>query len=165
MNTLYACVHAAEFPVQALLRLRPELQSEPVAVLEGSEPDEFVCSMNAHAYRRGAALGMTRLDAESLTGLRLLARSQETEAVARTVLLEYVARFSPRIEEVSERTACGFVLDITGTERLFGPTTRLAERLRAELSSAGLRVSIAVSQNYHTARMKATGIARREHHS
>ena len=32
---LYACVHAAEFPAQALLRLRPDLQSQPVAVLEG----------------------------------------------------------------------------------------------------------------------------------
>jgi len=31
---LYLAVHAAEFPAQALVRLRPELQAEPVAVLE-----------------------------------------------------------------------------------------------------------------------------------
>ena len=37
---LYACVHAAEFPSQALLRLRPDLQSMPVAVLEGRAPLE-----------------------------------------------------------------------------------------------------------------------------
>ena len=77
------------------------------------------------------------------------------EANARAVLLECAARFSPRIEEVSEGTACGFVLDIAGTERLFGEPGRLAERLRAELASAGFRVSIAVSANYDTARMKA----------
>ena len=35
---LYACVHAAEFPSQALLRLRPDLQSLPVAVLEAARP-------------------------------------------------------------------------------------------------------------------------------
>ena len=34
-RTLYACAHAAEFPAQALLRLRPDLRSKPVAVLEG----------------------------------------------------------------------------------------------------------------------------------
>ena len=30
---LYACVHAEEFPAQALLRLRTDLASQPVAVL------------------------------------------------------------------------------------------------------------------------------------
>ena len=36
MNTeLYACIHAAEFPAQALLRLHTELESVPVAVLQG----------------------------------------------------------------------------------------------------------------------------------
>ena len=52
---LYACVHAAEFPSQALLRLRPDLQSLPVAVLEGRAPLEQVCSMNRNARQLGAA--------------------------------------------------------------------------------------------------------------
>lgn len=155
MSTLFACVYAAEFPAQALLRIRPDLQSEPVVVLEGRAPHEYVCAMNAHAFRRGATLGMTRLDAEGISGLRLLARSPETESIARAVLLEYAAKFSPRIEEASEGTASAFVLDIAGTERLFGPPSRLAERLRAELASAGLRVSITVSTNFDTARLKA----------
>ena len=34
-QNLYACVHAEEFPAQALLRLRSDLQSQPVAVLDG----------------------------------------------------------------------------------------------------------------------------------
>ena len=64
------------FPSQALLRLRPDLQSQPVAVLEGRAPLEQVCSMNRHARLQGAAAGMTRLEAEALAsqngGLRLL---------------------------------------------------------------------------------------------
>jgi protein ImuB len=155
MKTLFACVHAADFPAQALLRLRSDLQSEPVVVLEGRPPHEFVCAMNKPAFRCGASLGMTRLDAEGTPGLRLLARSLEMEANARAVLLECAARFSPRIEEVSEGTVCGFVLDIARTERLFGQPASLAERLRTELASAWFRVSIAVSANYDTARMKA----------
>ena len=74
-DELYACICAAEFPAQALLRLRTELQSEPVAVIEGRAPLEIVCSLNRAAHLKGAVLGMTRLEAEGISDLRLLARS------------------------------------------------------------------------------------------
>jgi protein ImuB len=152
---LYACAYAAEFPAQALLRLRTELEAQPVAVMEGRAPMEMVCSLNRAATMKGAALGMTRLEAESIEGLRLLARSDETEAAARAVILECAAHFSPRIEAASEGTACAYVLDIAGTERLFGPPETLAQRLRAALASAGFRASVAVSTNFNAARFKA----------
>ncbi|HEY6491504.1 MAG: DNA polymerase Y family protein [Terracidiphilus sp.] len=155
---LYACVHVAEFPAQALLRLRQDWKAQPVVVLEGQAPQEMVCSMNALAERRGATLGMTRLETESLAGLRILPRSGATEAAARDVLLECAATFSPRIEEASEGTACTMVLDIDGTTRLFGPPVQMAERLRAALLQAGFRASIAVSANFDTARMKAATV-------
>jgi protein ImuB len=94
------CAWAAEFPAQALLRLRTDWQTEPVVVLDGRAPEEWVCSLNRLAERRGAAVGMTRLEAESMQGLRLLKRSAESEAAARAVMLECAAKFSPRIEEV-----------------------------------------------------------------
>jgi protein ImuB len=172
-GTLYACAWAAEFPAQAQLRLRTDWQTEPVVVLDGRAPEEWVCSLNRQAARMGAAVGMTRLEAESMRGLRLLRRSAESEAAARAVMLECAAKFSPRIEEAGRAeadeiktrtiaaggaTACAFVLDIAGTERLFGPPARLAERLREELAAAGFRASIAVSANFDAARMKAAGI-------
>jgi protein ImuB len=152
---LYACAYAAEFPAQALLRLRPDLRSKPVVVLEGQAPEETACSLNRQALQRGASLGMMRLEAESMDGLVLLKRSAESEASARAVFLECAAQFSPRIEEASRGTACAFMLDIQGTERLFGPPERVAARLRASLAAAGFRASIAVSANYDAARMKA----------
>ncbi|MGB8031666.1 MAG: DNA polymerase Y family protein [Terracidiphilus sp.] len=169
---LFACAWAAEFPAQALLRLRTDWQTEPVVVLDGRAPEEWVSSLNRLAERRGAAVGMTRLEAESLQGLRLLKRSAESEAAARAVMLECAAKFSPRIEEVNGGaglneastlgagggTACAFALDIAGTERLFGPPAQLAERLREELVAAGFRASIAVSANFDTARMKAASM-------
>jgi protein ImuB len=155
MSELYLCMHLAEFPAQALLRLRSDLAGGPVVVIHGAVPHESVCAMNAHALRRGAAKGMSRLDVEGLTGISLLTRSQESEAAARLVALERAAKFSPRIEEVSVGTSCAFVLDIAGTERLFGPPERLAGRLRDDLMSAGFRASIAVSGNFHSARMRA----------
>jgi protein ImuB len=189
--SLYACAWAAEFPAQALLRLRTDWQTEPVAVLDGRAPEEWVCSLNRLAERKGAAAGMTRLEAESMNtpqrhgpvvggpgnGLRLLKRSAESETAARAVMLECAAKFSPRIQETGTAeaggdaglnkagtigagsgTACAFVLDISGTERLFGPPAQLAERLREELAAAGFRASIAVSANFDTARMKAASM-------
>jgi protein ImuB len=154
-SALYACVHAAEFPAQALLRLRTDLQSEPVAVVEGRAPQETICALNQKARLRGAVLGMMRLEAESIGRLKLLTRSMEGEAAARAVFLECAAQFSPRIEEAKKGAVCTFVLDIAGTELLFGPSEQLAQRLRAALAAAGFRASIAVSANYHAARIKA----------
>ena len=152
---LYAALHAAEFPAQALLRLRPDLQSRPVVVLEGAAPVESVCAMNTHARRRGASLRMTRVEAEGLNGLCILSRSPANEAAARAVFLECAAQFSPRIEEACSDTSHALVLDITGSARLFGPPQKLAERLRTSLQSAGFHVYVAVSSNFHAARMLA----------
>ena len=49
MKELYACLCAKEFPVQALLRLRPEMREQSCAVLEGEPPLEVVCSLNRRA--------------------------------------------------------------------------------------------------------------------
>jgi protein ImuB len=111
-----------------------------------------------------------------MQGLRLLKRSAESETAARAVMLECATKFSPRIQEtgtaeacgaglneagtieVGSGTACAFVLDIAGTERLFGPPAQLAERLREELAGAGFRAAIAVSANFDTTRMKAASM-------
>jgi len=114
---LYLCVHAAEFPAQALLRLRPEMQSQPVAVLEGRAPLEAICALNRHAERRGVVCGMTRLEAEAIAGLRLLSRSTESEAAARAVVRECAAYYSPRIEAASYGTrvlTCWILLGLEG---------------------------------------------------
>jgi protein ImuB len=152
---LYACVHVSDFPAQALLRIRQDLKSQPVVVLDGRPPHEAVCSMNRLAERRGALLGMTRLEAESLSGLKLLARSEHSEGAARAVLLECAATFSPRMEELNQERSCSLVLDIAGTTKLFGPPAQLAARLRTALLQAGFRALIVVSVNFATARLKA----------
>jgi protein ImuB len=154
-NALYAAIHAAEFPAQAILRLRPDLHAKPVALLDGVAPQERVCSLNLQARKRGITHVMSRLEVEELSGVYVLSRSIETECAARAVLLECVSHFSPRIEETFAENSCGFVLDITGTERLFGPPATLAQRMRAAIVSAGFRASVAVSHNFDTARIKA----------
>ncbi len=153
-NTLFAAIYVAAFPAQAILRLRPDLRTKPVAILDGIAPQERVCSINLLAGKRGISPGMSRLEVEELGDVYVLSRSIETEAAARTVLIECVSHLSPRIEETFAENSCGFVLDITGTERLFGPPATLAQRLRAAIVSAGFRASVAVSNNFETARIK-----------
>ena len=154
-NPLYAAISAAEFPAQAILRLRPDLSSKPAVILEGTAPKESVCSLNLQARKRGIAVGMTRLEVEELGGIQLISRSLPTEQAARTVLLECASQFSPRIEEIFTDCACGFVLDIAGTERLFGPPMQLAQSLRSTIVVAGFRASVCICSNFDAARIKA----------
>src|SRR5450755_3475381 len=83
----YACLLANEFPLQALLRLRPELQRKPVAVLDGEPPFEQVCSLNGSALAMGIAPGMTKLEMEMFPNAVVLPRSRAEEATARSTLL------------------------------------------------------------------------------
>lgn len=153
--SLYAAVYVAEFPAQSIMRLRPDLQSSPVAILDGSPPQERVVALNCHARKRGIVSGLARLEVEEVGNIQILTRSPDTESAARTVLLETLSQFSPRIEEVFAANACSFVLDIAGSERLFGPPDQIAHRLRATILAAGFRASISISANFHTARIKS----------
>ncbi len=154
-NSLYAAIYAVDFPAQAIVRLRPDLRAHAVAILDGTAPQERVCSLNLQARKRGVVPGMTRLEVEELSGIRVQSRSIETERAARMILLESVSQFSPRIEETFATNACGFVLDISGTERLFGSPAILAKRIQTSIHSAGFRATVAVSHNFDTARIKA----------
>lgn len=153
---LYACLDVSEFPLQALSRLCPDIEKLPVAVLDGSPPQQTICSANQTAQQLGCAFGMTKVEAEGIPGLKLLTRSSESEAVAIEVFLECVSSFSPRIEERAAGTHRACILDIAGTERLFGPPHALANRMSEALASAGLHASVAVSANFHTAVLKAS---------
>ncbi len=129
MTERYACVDVKEFPLQALLRLRPELQSKPVAVLDGEPPFEQVCSLNSAALNLGIALGMTRLEMEMFPTALVLPRSRAEEAAARAALLECAGGFSPRVEDQSSDSYFTCVIDIAGTETLFGSPDTLGENL------------------------------------
>ena len=88
----------------------------------------------------------------------MLARSDEEEAATRAVLLECAGSFSPRVEECSEDGVFRCVLDIAGTEKLFGPPERLARTLLDRINGLGIAASIAVSCNFHAAVVLAAGL-------
>ncbi len=148
---LYACVYVREFPAQAMVRLRPELRERPVAILEGEAPRQWVCSKNARAHAMGVEAGMTRAEMEVFPTVALLPRARAEEASARAALLQAAGRFSPRVEDQSEEGCFCGVLDIAGTEKLFGSPETLAKKLLQSIGALGLRAAVVVSHNLQAA--------------
>jgi len=157
-DELYACLYAREFPVQALLRLRPELREQPCVVMEGAVPLEQVCSLNTKARLLGMVRGMTRVEVDTFPASVALARSLKEEAATRAILLECAGAFSPRVEEQSEDTAFVCGIDIAGTQSLFGPPETLARRLVERVRAVGMRACVTVSGNLYAAVCMAKGL-------
>ncbi len=160
---VYAAVHVAELPTQALLRLRSELRGKAIAVMEGERPFERICSMNTKARSIGVQTGMVRAEAESFT-IPLLRRSAKEEASAKAILLGCLAAFTPRIEEQAGDTAWAYVLDLSGTERLLGCLQKASDAIHSCISESGFHVRVAVSDNFHTALCLARSARRRSIH-
>ena len=148
---LYAAVHVREFPAQALLRFRPNLRANAVAVIDGEPPLQTVCALNAHASRIGVAGGMTTVELETFPTLAVLSRSASEERSAEAALLECADTFSPRVEQCGESNAFGCVMDITGSERLLGSPETIGETLLQRARALGFSPSVALSSNLQVA--------------
>src|SRR5260370_39312477 len=148
---LYLCLHVRDFPVQAEVRVHPELRGHAVAVLDGDPPLETVFSLNDQARRLGLAVGMSRVQAESFDGVSLRSRVKAQEDSAFSVLVQCVERFSPRVEGLASPTdsvsGATLVLDIAACERLFGTPKQIAVALRRTADTAGFEASVATSMN------------------
>jgi len=159
MKELYACVCVKEFPAQAMLRLRPELQSCPCVVMEGDPLLEQVCSLNRKARLLSLVPGMTKVEVQTFEQITILKRSAAEEITAREALLECAGAFSPRVEECSSNGVFVCVIDIAGTEKLFGPPDALAYKLLYETQRLGFSACIAVSSQFHAAVISAKGLS------
>jgi protein ImuB len=158
----YACVYVREFPLQAVLRLRPELQNKAVAVLDGEPSFEHVCSISGPARTLGVATDMTKLEMEMFPTAIVLSRSHGEESSARAALLGCAGTFSPRVEDQSSDGCFTCVIDIAGMETLFGSPDALGERLLKGIQALGIRASIAISSNFHAAKCFARALSMRD---
>ena len=158
-SELYACVYVRELPAQALLRLRPELHDKPCVVLEGEAPTEMVCALNTRARLMGLRRGMTKVEVETFENVTVLERSHKTEAMAKAILLECAGGFSPRLEDRGVEGLFVCVVDVAGTESLFGPPLVLAKQMRQRVRSLGFVASVTISANVHTALCVARGLS------
>ena len=94
---------------------------------------------------------MTRVEVDTFSSVIVLPRSGKEETAAKAVLLECAGAFSPRVEDQSEDGIFLCVVDIAGTEKLFGPPEVLARKLLNRVKALGIMACVAVSSNFHAA--------------
>ncbi len=151
----FAALHVPDFPVQAVVRLEPELRQQAVAVLEGAPPLEVVAAANAAARAGGVESGMSELQARArCAALILRRRVAEQEETAQAALLDCARGVSPRVECAAPDTV---VLDLAGLERLLGPPQRTAQALAGRAARLGFEARVAVASNPDAAIYAARG--------
>lgn len=151
---MYLSIFIPDFPVEAMVRSEPELRSQAVAVLEGKPPSQKIFAANALAHDIGLVEGMTKLQAEAWPGVALRCRSTLQESAAHAALLDCAQSFSPRVEDSASDT---LVLDISGSDALFGPPAKLARDLAQRVSDIGMECNVAVAANPDAATLLARG--------
>jgi protein ImuB len=129
--------------------------------MDGDPPFQMVCSLNTKARRVGVTHAMTRVEIDTYTSIRVLQCSRKEEAATKSVLLESVGVFSPRVEDRSEDGAFLCFVDILGTEKLSGPPEVLIRNLLANIRKNGVSARVVVSRNANAAAALAKGITSR----
>ena len=149
--------------MQAVVRLEPELQGKPVAILAGVPPLTKVFAVNREAQNLGVEAGMTKVQAEAFKGISWRWRSPSQEATAYAALLDCAWTISPRVEDGAKREEQDFcdtaVLDIDGCEKLFGSPEKIAQDLKRVASEVGFETNVAVAGSPLAAVCAAQGFA------
>lgn len=157
----FACLFVSDFPVQAVVRLEPELQGKAVAIFAGAAPLMKVFALNDAARNCGVETGMTKVQAEGFPGIVWRWRSLSQEATAYAALLDCAWTISPRVEEGPKREGQDFsdtvVLDLAGCEKLFGSSEKIAHDLKRAAGAVGLAANVAVAGNPAAAVAAAQG--------
>lgn len=144
---------------QASLRCEPEQNGiawskRPVAVLDGPDTLPRVFACNEEALNAGVEVGITKAQAGQCPGIVLRKRDLKLEESAQAALVDLALGFTPRVES----TAQGVVMvDIQGTERIFGPPQELMCALAKHAAQIGLEVSLGAASNPDTALLAARG--------
>ena len=134
MDAFYAAVEQRD---------HPELRGRPV-IVGGTGPRGVVSTCSYEAREFGVRSAMPAFEARRLCPEGVFVRgSMRRYASESKRIFEVFRRFTPLVQGISLDEA---FLDISGTERLFGPPRKLAERLRAEVrSETGLAVSVGIA--------------------
>jgi protein ImuB len=159
----FACLFVPDFPVQAVVRLAPELRGKAVAIFAGAPPLTKVFAVNREARELGVETGMTKVQAEAFQGIAWRWRAPSQEATAYAALLDCAWTISPRIDDGPKRAEQEFsdtaVLDIAGCEKLFGSPAKIASDLKRVASEVGFETNVAVAENPVAAVSAAQGFA------
>lgn len=131
---------------------RPDLDGKPVIV--GAAPGHrgvvSTCSYEARAFGVHSAMPISEAVRLCPRGIFLPVRMERYIEMSRMVM-GILGEFSPEVRQISVDEA---FLDMTGTEGLWGPPRRAAERLKGEVRSrTGLTISVGAASNRYIAKI------------
>lgn len=153
---MFACIFIPNFSVAAIYRAAPELRMQGLAVFEGKPPLEKICALNEKAIKLGLAPGMTKAQAELCPGLILRVRNPLQETATHAALLDCAQSFSPCVEDAAIDTA---ILDLAGTESLFGSPPEIAQAIFHRAAGLGLDANVAIASNSDASVLAARGFS------
>jgi len=134
------------------VRDNPSLRGKPVIV--GAAPGRrgvvSACSYEARRFGIHSAMPISQAYRRCPQGVYLPVRMDRYLEVSRAVM-DILRRYTPHLQQISVDEA---FLDLTGTERLFGPPLETGRRLKEEVRAAtGLSVSVGIAPNKYMAKL------------
>jgi DNA polymerase-4 len=136
----------------------PSLAGRPVIVgaLPGHRGVVSACSYEARKFGVHSAMPISQAHRRCPQAVFLPVRMERYLEVSRHVMT-ILERFTPHLQQISVDEA---FLDMTGTERLFGPPLATGARLKEEVRrDAGLAITVGIGPNKFVAKM-ATNAAK-----
>lgn len=130
----------------------PSLKGKPVIV--GAAPGHrgvvSTCSYEAREFGVHSAMPISQAFRRCPQGVYLPVRMDRYLEVSRQVM-GILGRYSPKVQQISVDEA---FLELTGTERLFGPPRETGARLKAEVrEKTGLNITVGIGPNRYLAKL------------
>ncbi len=127
-------LNIADFAAAVEINLSPALKGYPVIIAPTAAPRAVVYDMNDQAYQEGIRKGMPLARVRKINKrIKIIPpRFNQYERVMKDLLKQSLA-YTPAIE--SGHWDGHIFLDVTGTNRLFGPSVDLAFRLKKKIQN------------------------------
>ena len=143
MDAFYASVEQLD---------NPEIRGKPVII--GARPGTrgvvSACSYEARVFGVHSAMPISQAYRKCPQGVYLPPRMERYAELSRKVMRMFDS-YSPSVQQISIDEA---FIDMTGTERLFGPLYDTALRLKQQVKEeAGLTISIGIAPNRYLAKL------------
>lgn len=130
----------------------PEYRGKPVVV--GAAPGHrgvvSACSYEARVFGVHSAMPISQAHRLCPDGIYLPVRMARYQEVSRSIM-RILAHYTPSLQQMSVDEA---FLDLTGTERLFGPPVKIARAVKSTvLEQTGLTISVGVAPSKYLAKL------------
>ena len=137
-----ACVELPAFPLQLLLRHRPEWAHYPTAVVAEDKPQGLILWVNERARQHGVLPGLRYAAALSLAA-ELRASEVSPNEIRKAVkeLTQRLMRFTPEVEPAAEEPGV-FWLNGMGLQFLYPSSNQWARALHADIAAQRFQVNV-----------------------